>query len=134
MDMRDEWLRALRSWASANDSVRELWLFGSRAAGCSGPKSDVDLAIALMPPKGKHDWAFGNYVSCKPAWKQQLEEIVGCHVSLEAIIPHQPAPDWDAMVRCFGICLWSRIDSGFSPMPQLILKRASASRPSGEWR
>jgi hypothetical protein len=32
-----------------------------------------------------------------------------------------------------GFCLWSRIDSRLSPMPQLILKRASASRPSGEW-
>ena len=33
MDMRDEWLRDLRSWASKNESVRELWLYGSRARG-----------------------------------------------------------------------------------------------------
>ena len=31
MDMRDEWLHDLRSWASKNESVRELWLYGSRA-------------------------------------------------------------------------------------------------------
>jgi hypothetical protein len=37
------------------------------------------------------------------------------------------------MVRCFGVRLWSRADSSFSPMPSLILKRASASRSSGEW-
>jgi predicted nucleotidyltransferase len=61
MDMRDEWLSGLRSWASANDSVRELWLFGSRATGGSRPDSDVDLAVALMPPKGNTDWALGNY-------------------------------------------------------------------------
>ena len=44
----DEWLRGLRSWASAND-VREFWLFGSRATGCSRPESDADIALALIP-------------------------------------------------------------------------------------
>jgi predicted nucleotidyltransferase len=57
--MRGEWLSGLRSWASANGSVRELWLFGSRATGGSRPDSDVDLAVALMPPKGNTDWALG---------------------------------------------------------------------------
>jgi hypothetical protein len=33
MDMKDEWLAALRRWAMNNDCVRELWLFGSRAKG-----------------------------------------------------------------------------------------------------
>ena len=54
MDMRDEWLRDLRSWASKNESVRELWLYGSRARGNSREESDIDLAIALMPPFGEH--------------------------------------------------------------------------------
>jgi predicted nucleotidyltransferase len=87
MDMRDEWLCGLRSWASANDNVRELWLFGSRATGCSRPDSDVDLAIALMPPINDHNWALGNYFALNGEWRRQLEAIVGRHVSLEAIIP-----------------------------------------------
>jgi predicted nucleotidyltransferase len=57
MDMREEWLRDLRSWASKNESVRQLWLFGSRARGDSREDSDVDLALALIPPVGKHDFA-----------------------------------------------------------------------------
>lgn len=61
--MRDEWLGGLRAWAAANESVRELWLFGSRARGDARECSDVDLALALMPPNGKHDWALGNYFS-----------------------------------------------------------------------
>lgn len=134
MDMREEWLRGLRSWASGNDSVRELWLFGSRAQGRSRRDSDVDLALALMPPRGKNDDpAFGNYVALKSEWKRQLEEIVGRHVSLEPIVPDMPGPDWDAMVRGFGVRLWSRVASSSNPMPSLILKRASGSRPSGEW-
>src|SRR5215813_4151661 len=81
MDMKDEWLSGLRSWASENDSVRELWLFGSRAIGTSEPDSDVDLAIALMP----FDWAFGAYVALHKEWKEQLEEIVGVDVDFGAI-------------------------------------------------
>jgi predicted nucleotidyltransferase len=80
MDMQDEWLSALRSWASANDSFRELWLLGSRATGESRPDSDVDLAVALMPAKGRHDWALGNYFGLGDQWQRQLEAIVGRHV------------------------------------------------------
>jgi predicted nucleotidyltransferase len=85
MDMRDEWIRELCSWASQNGSVRKLWLFGSRAKGGSHSGSDVDIAITLMPAIGKHDWAAGNYMDFHGDWKRQLEAIVGRHVSLEAI-------------------------------------------------
>jgi predicted nucleotidyltransferase len=127
MDMQDDWLCGLRAWASSNDSVRELWLFGSRAAGCSSPGSDVDLAVALMPA----DEALGKYFAlADKSWKPKLEEIVGRHVSLEAILPDTPE---DEVVRGFGIRLWCRFGPSH-PMPSLILKRASASRSSGEWR
>jgi predicted nucleotidyltransferase len=105
MDMRDEWLRALCSWANANDSIRELWLFGSRAKGNAQKHSDVDLAIVLMPPNGKHDWAAGNYIVLHGEWKRQLEAIVGRHVSLEAI---ESGSEGDAIVRETGKLLWER--------------------------
>jgi hypothetical protein len=66
----------------------------------------------------------------KSEWKHQLKQIVGRHASLEVIVPDMPEPD--SMVRCFGICLWSRVESSFRPMPLLILKRA-CPRPSGQW-
>jgi predicted nucleotidyltransferase len=105
MDMQDDWLRDLSSWASKNDCVRELWLFGSRARGDSSPESDVDLAIALMPATGKHDWALGAYCALGDEWQRQLETIVGRHVSLEAIVP---GTDEDAAVRRSGVLLWAR--------------------------
>ena len=104
MDMQDEWLRDLRAWASNNGSVRELWLFGSRATGRSTPESDVDIAIALMPATDGTDWALGNYFALDSAWKRQLEAIVGRHVSLEAILPNTPE---DEAVRRSGALLWS---------------------------
>ena len=108
MDMQDEWLAGLRSWASANGSIRELWLFGSRATGHSRPKSDVDIAVALMPATSGTDWALGNYFALHSDWKQQLEAIVGRHVSLEAILPDTPE---DETVRHSGSLLWTRTAS-----------------------
>jgi predicted nucleotidyltransferase len=96
MDMESAWLDALRSWASTNDSIRELWLFGSRAKGTSHSESDVDIAVVLMPAVGKHNWALGNYFALQGNWKRQLEAIVGRHVSLEAI---EPLSHGDAEVR-----------------------------------
>jgi predicted nucleotidyltransferase len=105
MDIEDEWLRGLRSWASKNENVRELWLFGSRAKGCSRSDSDVDIALSLLPAVGKHDWAAGNYIALHGDWKRDLEAIVGRHVSLEAI---EPGSKYDAEVRCTGALLWMR--------------------------
>jgi hypothetical protein len=45
MDMRDEWLRSLRSWASGNGNVRELWLFGSRAKSLCANVRDVACGL-----------------------------------------------------------------------------------------
>ena len=103
IDMRDQWVRSLVQWASANGNVRELWLFGSRANGRTHAGSDVDLAICLAPPHGRHDWALGNYVASGDEWSRQLEAIVGRHVSLEAI---KPGTDEDAIVREHGVRLW----------------------------
>lgn len=105
MDMRTEWLRGLREWSQSNDAVRQLWLFGSRARGDSRPDSDVDLALALMPPDGKHDWALGAYFALETEWKQQLQAIVGRDVSIEPLVPGEPS---DVRVRREGVLLWAR--------------------------
>jgi predicted nucleotidyltransferase len=105
MDMQDDWLCGLCSWATGNDNIRELWLFGSRATGHSRSDSDVDIAIALMPAVGNTDWALGSYFALDREWKHQLEAIVGRHVSLEAIVPGTKE---DAEVRHTGVLLWAR--------------------------
>ena len=47
MNMREEWIEALRAWAVGNDSIAELWLFGSRAKGTAQPNSDIDIALLV---------------------------------------------------------------------------------------
>ena|ERR1700688_1446917 len=105
VDMRDEWIVALRAWAAKNDCVLELWLFGSRTAGTSRPESDIDIAVALMPPTGKHDWALTAFVESFDAWKSQLRAAVEWDVSLVAI---GPGFEMDTIVRTTGIRLWRR--------------------------
>jgi predicted nucleotidyltransferase len=105
MDMRPEWLRGLREWAQANEAVRQLWLFGSRARGDAREDSDVDIALALTPPVGKHDWALGAYFSLEREWKVKLTAIVERDVSLGVIVPGTEA---DVRVRREGVLLWAR--------------------------
>ena len=97
--MRDEWISGLQNWAAHNDSVRELWLFGSRAKGTSRPESDVDIALMLTPDTS----AMMNYNDSFDEWKDELRAIVGRDVSVEAI-----GPGSDAIVRASGELLWRR--------------------------
>ena len=101
-----DWKAGLIGWAKGNGSVREVWLFGSRAKGTARIDSDVDLGLALMPAKRRHDWAFGNYVALYPRWRAELETIVQCHVSL---VPMIPGNEGDEIIRSTGICLWERL-------------------------
>ena len=89
MRMYQSWLRGIQTWASLNGSVRGVLLFGSRSRGDASARSDVDLMIEMMPPRGAHDWAFANYVALHDRWQEDLERIVGRHVSLKA-----PRPLW----------------------------------------
>ena len=104
MDMTDEWVHGLVAWASKNDSIRELWLFGSRADGTSTPGSDVDLGLGFEPPIGNHDWARGNFYALNAKWRSELEAIVGRHVSLQPITPENPGT---SVVRKW-VLLWKR--------------------------
>jgi predicted nucleotidyltransferase len=69
MYISDAWRDALCVWARQTNAVQELWLFGSRAKGTEHAASDVDLAVVLAPPKGTHDWAFGDFVALHRTWK-----------------------------------------------------------------
>src|SRR5436190_1151793 len=87
IDLPPSWHSQIVEWAKKTQSVREIWLFGSRAKAQAEPNSDVDLAIVLMPG----EWPFGNYIARGDAWQRELSAIVRQHVSLEAVSPHTEA-------------------------------------------
>jgi predicted nucleotidyltransferase len=106
MDLESECVSALKSWAANNDSVQELWLFGSRAKGTAKPQSDVDLALILMPETDNTNWALAKYIEDKDLWRKRLQKIVGRPISLCAIEPGEKLFD-DVMAT--GKRLWSRL-------------------------
>lgn len=108
IDLDDASRELITAWAAATNCVREIWLFGSRARGDSRPDSDIDLAILLMPPSGKTNWAYGDYCGLGDQWKQQLITMLGRHISLEAICAGSDG--YDVVMR-EGYCLWSRAEA-----------------------
>jgi hypothetical protein len=104
VDLPDGWKGDLIAWAQRNNSVRELWLFGSRGPkGGARAASDVDIGVALMPAIGDHDWALGNFAALGKEWQRELKAIVGRHVSL---VPMVAGNDGDKEIRSTGIRLW----------------------------
>jgi predicted nucleotidyltransferase len=99
------WRDGVVAWAQKNDSVRELWLFGSRAKGDAKAASNVDIGLVLMPADGKHDWALGNNAALGKQWRTEIESIVGCHVSL---VPMIVGNEGDTEIRATGERLWTR--------------------------
>jgi predicted nucleotidyltransferase len=87
MDLPADSVELIQQWAARTNSVREVWLFGSRAKGTSRPGSDIDLGIYLMPPTGGSNWALALYTAEGDAWQRELAGLLGQRVSLEAVIP-----------------------------------------------
>ena len=116
MDIRDEWIAALRHWAENNGSVLELWIFGSRAKLTAHKDSDIDIAVLLMPPDGKHNWALANWVEFFDQWKAELKSALDWPVSLTAI---GKGFEMDDEVRSTGVRIWRR---GISPQANRIAR------------
>jgi predicted nucleotidyltransferase len=101
MQLPETWLQAIQQWAARTPSVREVWLFGSRAKDTAEPYSDVDLAVVLTPPTRGHDWAHGSYRRFGDDWQNELKAIIERDVSLELL----PPPTKDIGPR---FLLWTR--------------------------
>jgi hypothetical protein len=96
------WKTGLIGWAREDSSIRELWLFGNRAKGIARVNTVVDLGLFLNPPYRRYDWAFEDFITRHSDWREQLETVVQCHVSL---VPMLPGNEGDAIIRSTGMCL-----------------------------
>ena len=76
MDLPARDIDLIRQWAFRTNSVREVWLFGSRAKGTARPDSDVDIGIYLMPPAGGADWALATYTEMGDWWQRDLATLL----------------------------------------------------------
>ena len=106
MDQLPEaWHRAIEEWAEQNRNIKEVWLFGSRVRGEATDDKDIDIAITLMPAKGNHDWAFGNYVAFGDDWQRELTTLIGRSVDLQRKMDLPPPAAAEAVL------LWKRATS-----------------------
>jgi predicted nucleotidyltransferase len=104
MQISDEHIRAIATWATPIDAIAAIWLFGSRARGDALADSDYDLAIELMPvePAGDDD-PFIEFFYKWRSWKVELIAILNSDVDL---VPYRQGWKTD-----FNVCtalLWSR--------------------------
>lgn len=102
------WLRALTAWATGRPEVAKVWLFGSRAKGPARPDSDIDLGFGLVRGELSHDWPLGNWMALGGAWQDEVRDMLGYAVSLEAFSrPGEAQSEEEATERarprsCYG--------------------------------
>ena len=101
-----DWKNELIRWARAKSSIRELWLFGSRAKGTARVNSVVDIGLTFNPASRRRDWAFESYIASHTDWRVELETVVQCQVNLVPMIPND---DGDEIIRSTGICIYERL-------------------------
>jgi predicted nucleotidyltransferase len=93
MPLPKPWADGIRQWAERTGCIREVWLFGSRARGDHEENSDVDLALALMPPirqglgRIPTDWALVIYneTETRTGWKAELKPLIGREVDFSLL-------------------------------------------------
>ena len=106
----DEWLDAIVEWGRKRESVKRIWLFGSRAKGISTQTSDLDIAVELNPDDGE---CLAEWVLNAKKWKQEIQEVVGDAPVIDLQFVDEVTDDivWPA-VQDHGRLLFDRNHSG----------------------
>ena len=94
MQLTDEQLAIIITWAKKTPEVQAVFLYGSRAKGTAKPDSDVVLALSI---KGlEATWRFAKFISHRRGWRAELEAALGLAMQLERArrdaTPHHRRP------------------------------------------
>ena len=78
MNLTPEQTNTIRQWGEKTQYVIEIRLFGSRARGDGGEKSDIDLAVTI----GTDDpgTVLGIYYARGQKWQAELTSLLGTKV------------------------------------------------------
>lgn len=79
MDISDEDVASIQSWAASEVLIRAVYVFGSRARGDSSPTSDLDIAIEIKCAPEHVDLWFGMN---GPFWQDDLRRRIPLEVNL----------------------------------------------------
>jgi predicted nucleotidyltransferase len=80
MQLTDEQLAIIITWAKKTPEVQAVFLYGSRAKGTAKPDSDMVLALSIKGVEATCRLA--KFISHRRAWRAELEAALGLPVQL----------------------------------------------------
>lgn len=83
MNLTDQQLDSISTWAARNPIVVSIQLFGSRVKGTAGPNSDLDLALDI----GDDEETLRTWIEHKKTWQQELGLLTGLLVDVQLYHP-----------------------------------------------
>jgi len=90
MQLTDQQLAIIITWAKKTLEVQAVYLYGGRAKGTAKVDSDVVLALSI---KGlEATWRFAKFISHRRTWRAELEAALGLAVQLERA-RRDPSPE-----------------------------------------
>jgi hypothetical protein len=81
MQLSDDQLAIIITWAKRTPQVRAVFVTGNRASGTARPETDVYLALSMIGPEPIS--RFATFISHHRAWRAELEAALGLQVNLE---------------------------------------------------
>lgn len=86
------WRVAITGWAATVPQITAVYLFGSRAKGCAGIDSDIDLAFETQSDGSGS--AFTVAMCERASWQEQLQALLPVPVDFQ-----YAGPEADGTVR-----------------------------------
>jgi len=84
MNISEQQLEAIRTWAKNKAAIRSIYLFGSRVKGTARPDSDLDVAIEVQTDD---EDAFQTYMAHDDRWEAELSSVTSLQVSVQMYHP-----------------------------------------------
>jgi predicted nucleotidyltransferase len=105
---------AVADWAAGEQLIRRVYLFGSRAKGCSRPDSDADLAILHQIDPEVRDSCDAEvahmltWMEYKEGWTSALQQRLSVKIDLQQVDRDSRKVVVPALKAC-RICLYRKV-------------------------
>ncbi len=110
MDIPDEWVAKVRSWAEETPEVLSVTAYGSRITGSRREKHNPapvpDLDLAVQTRADEYGSACGHFGCLRDGWQEHLTDALGVSVDLKHHDPSDPDDDAAPYLALGAKILW----------------------------